>query len=276
MSALLAVATLKVLMIGNSFSGQMVPSLPPVAADLGLKLDICSLYIGGCTLERHWRNVRAPETRPYWVTRRIAGVAQKERTGNIPETLAAEDWDVITIQQGSECSIDAASFHPWGDDLVAYLRREKPRAKIVLHETWSYTPWDSRIRAWKMTPEGMYARIHAAAKAFAAQHGLEVIPTGKAVQLVRSELPVRYAENSLGGDVVGSAKFVREEGRWVPKGDVYHMGPDGNYLQALVWAAKLFGADVTTCTYAPDGMPSERAVFLRRIAQKAVFTSKVL
>lgn len=36
---------LKVLMIGNSFSVQMVSSMPPVAKGLGLELDICSLLV---------------------------------------------------------------------------------------------------------------------------------------------------------------------------------------------------------------------------------------
>ena len=71
------------------------------------------------------------------------------------------------------------------------------------------------------------------------------------MQLVRKELPVKYAANSFGGDVVGSAKFVEADGKWAPKGDVFHMGPDGNYLQALVWTAKLFDTDVTKCGYKP-------------------------
>ena len=35
-------------------------------------------------------------------------------------------------------------------------------------------------------------------------------------------------------------------------------------------SAKLFGADVTKCSYAPKGMSAERAEFLRKIAMKAL------
>lgn len=262
---------LKVLMIGNSFSEQMVPSMPPIANDLGLQLDICSLYIGGCSLERHWQNVCAPTSMPYSVTRAVTyGTKHKEFVGNIPLVLASEKWDVITIQQASHFSWKPETYHPWGDNLVKYIREKAPQAKIVVHETWSYTPWDGRLAGWKIDQTEMYEKLHAAYADFAKGYGFDIIPTGTAVQLVRKELPVKYTENSLGGDVVGSCTFVEKDGKWTPKGDVFHMGPDGNYLQALVWTAKLFNVDVTKCGYSPRGMNQTRAEFLRRMAKKAV------
>lgn len=263
-------APLKVLMIGNSFSVQMVKSMPPIAKDMGLKLDVCSMYIGGCSLERHWKNACAPTSTPYNVTRDIAGTPQKAFKGNIPAVLKSEKWDVVTIQQASHFSWQSESYHPFGDNLVKFIRENAPQAKVVVHETWSYTPWDKRLAKWKIDQNEMYARLHDAYSAFARPYGFDIIPTGTAVQLVRKELPVKYAENSLGGDVVGSAKFVEKDGKWTPKGDVFHMGPSGNYLQALVWTAKLFGVDVTKCGYAPKGMKAERADFLKRMAMKAV------
>ena len=46
----------KILMIGNSFSICLLKHLPQVAADRGVELDLASLYIGGCSLKRHWEN----------------------------------------------------------------------------------------------------------------------------------------------------------------------------------------------------------------------------
>ena len=51
--------TVKVLMIGNSFSICVLHEMPKIAADLNLPLDLCSMYIGGCSLERHMQNVKA-------------------------------------------------------------------------------------------------------------------------------------------------------------------------------------------------------------------------
>ena len=270
MHAILAAAALKVLMIGNSFSVQMTSAMPPIAADMGLDLDVCSLYIGGCSLERHWKNVVTATNSPYSVKRNVRGKAEKTFMGNIPGVLKSEKWDVVTIQQASHASWKPESYHPWGDNLVKYIRENAPQAKIVVHETWSYTPWDKRLAGWGIDQNEMYAKLHAAYADFAKSYGFDILPTGTAVQLVRKELPVAYTENSLGGDVVGSAKFVQKDGKWVPQGDVFHMGASGNHLQALVWTAKLFDVDVTTCKYVPKDMDPKRAEFLRRMAMKAV------
>jgi len=261
---------LKVLMIGNSFSVQMVTAMPPVAKDLDLGLDICSMYIAGCSLRRHWENICAPTTTPYNVTRCIDGIAAKAFSGNIPEVLTSEKWDVVTIQQASYLSWRDETYNPWGGNLVKYIREMLPSAKILVHETWSYTPWDKRLSDWKIDQDEMHKRLCLAYSDFAKQYGFDIIPTGTAVQLFRKRLPVKYAANSLGGDVVGSARFIEKDGKWEPQGDVCHMGPDGNYLQALVWTAKIFGVDVIKCKYAPKGMDSDRAEFLRRIAMEAI------
>ena len=135
-----------------------------------------------------------------------------------------------------------------------------------MQETWSYVSFCPRYAKWGIDQSVMYDRLRTCYDGFASSYGFDVMPVGTAVQIYRRQLPVRSTDTEVGGDPVGKS----------PTGDSIHMNADGNYLQALVWAAKLFGADVTTCTYAPDGMPSERAAFLRRIAQKAVFTSEVL
>lgn len=298
MNSIMLAAALKVLMVGNSFSVQMAHAMPPIASDMGLELDICSLYIGGCSLKQHWNNAvdsNNAESAPYDLAVNYHGETDcnktpfasivknipRERNGkkgfsakiNIADALRADAWDIVTIQQASSHSWQPATYHPYGDDLVGFIHRLAPSAKIVVQETWSYTPWDGRFADWNIDQDMMYAALHGAYVRFARSHGLEIIPTGTAVQLVRKELPVIYTENSLGGDVVGSCTFEKRKNKWVPKGDVFHMGPDGNYLQALVWTAKLFNVDVTKCGYAPNGMSVERAAFLREIAMKSIRSS---
>ena len=282
--------SLKVLTIGNSFSIQMSYTMPPIAKDMGLGLDIVSLYIGGCSIERHVKNIEKPEENPYKMTCSYAS-ADKEKAiaasvsdgkggylSNIPVMLKADKWDVVTIQQASHFSWQSDSYHPWGDKLVATIRELAPQAKIVVHETWSYTPWDKRFAKWTkekgetIDQNVMYERLHKAYGDFAAKYGFEVIPTGTAVQRFRKELPVVYTENSFGGDPCGSAKFVQEDGKWIPKGDVFHMNASGNYLQALVWTAKLFGADVTKCNYVIPALKNDAkcAELMKRIAVEVV------
>lgn len=73
----------------------------------------------------------------------------EERKANIPEMLSAAKWDIVTIQQASHFSWDVKTFRPFADALIDnYIRRLAPQAKVVVQETWSYTPWDGRLAKW--------------------------------------------------------------------------------------------------------------------------------
>ena len=51
--------SLSLLCIGNSFSDDAVDYLFPILKDHGVKeLHIGNLYIGGCSLERHYNNIQ--------------------------------------------------------------------------------------------------------------------------------------------------------------------------------------------------------------------------
>ena len=265
----------KVLMIGNSFSICLLQHLPQVAADRGVELDLASLYIGGCSLKRHWENVEKDgdeDFRPYKFGRNRFGKYTQGKA-NVCEALRMAKWDIVTIQQASHESWRPESYHPFGDKLIAKIRELAPQAKIVVQETWSYTPWDPRLAQWKMDQDEMYEKLHAAYGAFAKEKGLSVIPFGTAVQEWRRRLPVKYAENSFGGDVVGGGNqderdhFKRgADGKWVPNCDVFHLGRRGTYFQALVWAKSLFGVDLTDLKYKPDFVSDSDAKLMREIA----------
>ena len=264
---------LKVLMIGNSFSICNLRQMPQIADSMGLKLDITSLYIGGCSLERHWTNVvkRAADEKfsPYKVTWNYASLGDqskvpfasvlsertnrhgyKEKCANIPQVLAADKWDIVTIQQASHFSWDPKTYHPFGDNLVAEIKRLAPQAKIVVQETWSYPPWDKRLKKFGFDQVDMYAKLHDAYAAFAAKYGFEVIPVGTA------------------------AEFCPDRNRLFTKPD-FHYNREGEYLQGLVWTAKLFGADVTKCAYRPDWLDAARADELKRCAMDALAPARV-
>ena len=53
--------TLKILAIGNSFSEDATRYLHQLANAAGIKTQIVNLYIGGCPLERHWKNIENDE-----------------------------------------------------------------------------------------------------------------------------------------------------------------------------------------------------------------------
>ena len=273
---------LKVLMIGNSFSICVLRQMPKIAEELGLKLDICSLYIGGCSLAKHAANAKNKEAKPYGVSWKYMSVESgKEpflgllggkdgKKANIPEMLSADKWDIVTVQQASHESWKTESYEPHGSELLKLIAELAPQAKVYVQQTWSYTPWDGRLAKWGIDPDTMYTRLEAAYDSFAKAHGLEQIRMGKAVQLYRRELPVSYGENSLGGDVCGTDNFKERGGKWVHSGDAFHLNDRGHYLQGLVWTATLFGADVTKCKTVPPALEKhpERAELMRRIAMR--------
>ena len=239
---------LKVLMIGNSFSISCLGHLPAVAKAYGHRLDLASLYIGGCSLERHWNNVVAASTnatfKPYRFDRFVDGRCVVEKgAANIPDALVMDKWDIVTVQQASHASWDPATYHPWGDNLVAKIRELAPQAKILVQETWSYPPWDKRLKKFGFDQVEMYARLHDAYAAFAKKYGFGIIPVGTAAEICADR-------NSL-----------------FTKPDFHFNRGEGEYLQALVWDASLFGFKINqACLYKPEGMSDERAAELMTAA----------
>ena len=262
---------LKVLTIGNSFSICLLKQLPRCAAAMpDCQLDLCSLFIGGCSLERHWNNVVASTNktfRPYKVNWSYATVADKadapvaravvDGKANIPEMLVADKWDIVTIQQASHLSWQPESYHPFGDNLVATIRKLAPQAKIMVQQTWAYTPYDGRLKKWGIDPPTMHEKLKAAYAAFAKPYKFEIIPTGDAVQHFRKAMP---SPDGITGDPCGQ-----------PKGkDKFHLNREGEYLQACVWLGSLFGCDVTKLAYRPDFLSEERAAQMRASAKAAL------
>lgn len=268
--------SLKVLMIGNSFSICVLRQMPACVASVpGLELDLCSMFVGGRPLKDHWRDYQVAATnaafRPYRINWNYHGdttsaapiakhvVFDKGGTAhaNIQDLLSADRWDVITIQQGSSQSWKAETYLPYGENLLKEIRRVAPQARVYVQETWSYTPFDGRLAAWGIDQNEMYDRLHAAYAKFAAQFNLPIIPTGAAVQDFRRAMP---SADGITGDPCGQ-----------PKGkDKFHLNREGEYLQACVWMAKLYDFDVTKLTYRPAFLSEERAVQMRKSAMNAI------
>ncbi len=241
---------LKVLMIGNSFSICNLREMPNVAEAMGRRLDLASLYIGGCSLERHWSNTVASaanaELRQYRFDRTVDGRKTVENgKSSITEALALDKWDVVTLQQASHFSWRPETYEPYGGRLVAKIRELAPQAKIVVQETWSYPPWDKRLAKFGFDQAEMYARLHAAYASFARRYGFEVIPVGTA------------------------AEFVPDRNLLFTEPD-FHFNREGVYLQGLAFTAKLFGVDVRTCPYRPSWMDAARADAIKASVMDAV------
>lgn len=125
---------MNLLSIGNSFSQDAQRYLHRIARADGVDLQTCNLYIGGCPLSAHYRNMLS-EQRTY--TLEVNG----NNTGfpiSLKEALLNRNWDVITVQQVSHQAPYYETYQPYLEKLVEYVRALVPKAKVVVHQTWAY------------------------------------------------------------------------------------------------------------------------------------------
>ncbi len=125
---------MNILSVGNSFSEDAQRYLHQIAKRDGFTLNTFNLYIGGCPLSLHYRNMQSGE-KAY--TLEMNG----ESTGfkvSLKEALLNRNWDVVTIQQVSHESPYYETYQPYLDRIIEYVRLCVPKAKIAIHQTWAY------------------------------------------------------------------------------------------------------------------------------------------
>lgn len=132
---------MNVLSIGNSYSMDAQRYLHQIAEADGVALNNYNLYIGGCALSRHYRNMLS-ELPVYGL-----GMHGQEVgfTVSLKEALLNREWDVVTVQQASHFSTDYKTYQPYLHKLVEYIRLCAPQAKIFIQQTWAYEQDSPRL-----------------------------------------------------------------------------------------------------------------------------------
>ena len=282
------VSELKVLAIGNSFSGNAFRYLQNIIDAHGkAKATLGNASIGGCSLERHWqehlKSQQNPEHKPY---------SYQGRKINLQDILAAEKWDVVTLQQNSANSFKPETFQPWADHLAGLIRQYAPQAKILVHRTWAYRPDHRLFRPGAdFTPEDMHRQSGEAYRRLAEHLQAPLIPAGDAMwlafhsQAVKPVLPdpdFNYEKPTHpqlpkddGALITGySWRKNAKTGALGLGFDGIHANSRGCYLIGCVWYAFLFHQDLADLQFAPAGITPEDARFLRGIAQKTVLDNR--
>lgn len=233
---------MKVLAIGNSFSEDAVHYLHPLAEADGRELYVVNLMIGGCPLMRHWNNIEK-DLADYDL--QINGFSAGKKI-SVREALATEDWDVIVTQQASHDSGLEQTYHPYLENVVAYLREKKPNARIYLQKTWAYET-DSLhdcFSRYDRDQQKMYLALSAAYENAAKTLSLPLIPSADVIQSLRSREPFLYGH--------GGMSLCR---------DGFHMNLIyGRYLLAAVWYRTFTGRSVSAIPYLPHTPLAPNAV----------------
>lgn len=216
---------MNVLSIGNSFSQDAQRYLHQIAKADGVELNAYNLYIGGCPLSFHYRNMLS-EAKNYGleVNGVITGFAV-----SLKEALLNRSWDVITIQQVSNQSPDYDTYQPFLDKVIEYVRLYQPKAKIVVHQTWAYEQGSYRLNeelGYKDHTDMFRDIKESYQKAYKAINADVLIPSGEVLQ------------NLI-------AKGIKKVHR-----DTYHLSYGiGRYTVGLLWYKVLTGNSVENNTF---------------------------
>lgn len=266
-----SVKEIKLLTIGNSFSASLKRYFEETVSSVpGCRVELEQLTIGGCSLERHWKNVEKEEMSPG--TKAYFNCTYKEK-------LQSKKWDVVTLQQASHYSWQPETFEPFAANLCKFIRENAPSAEIILQQTWSYRHDDPRLKKWNIDQTTMYEKLKDAYNKAAKELNLRVIPVGFAVQLARENQPGGYGPYDAAQykypNLPDINRFFTGQFKWSKdqkkiEGDRFHLNSRGQYLQACVWFAFLFDRNALEVTFVPKELTEKDAKFIREMAQKAV------
>ena len=239
----------KILLISNSFGVDATRYLYGIARKGGEDVSVACLFIGGCPLSRHYRNMISEE-KAYQLY--YNGASTPFRI-SLADALLADDWDIVTFQQASPASGDYSSYMPYLTELSAYVKELVPQAKQYIHAIWAWS--DARIA--KSEKEVCYA---SSADMFAA----DKIAYKKAAYEINADgfIPATEAMEKL-YLAIGDATY--RDGAHASNGV-------GRYMLGLVWYMTIFGKDIEGINYRDFdvAVSDEEIAIAEKIAREVV------
>jgi hypothetical protein len=243
----------KLLTIGNSFSDDAIEHyLSGLVEANGDTIIIGNMYIGGCSLEKHFSNV--VNNSPSYSYRKIVnGIKTVTPNYRLIDAISDEGWDYISFQQASPLSGQYESYFPYLDQLINFAKKysSNPDMEVVLHATWAYaqTSTHAGFANYDNNQISMYNAIINASGRAAQKTGIKtVVPVGTAIQNGRT--------SSLGDT------FCR---------DGYHLELNyGRYTASCTWYEKLFEKTVIGNNYVPSTITPFQAKVAQLSAHYAV------
>jgi len=216
--------TLKVLGIGNSFSVDTMHFLEDIARAEGFEsVALGNLYISGCKLQTHAANA-AGNLPAYKFYMNYDGQWTTIEGCTLEYALKNQDWDIITMQQGSSNSGEAATYEPYLTQLIEYVNKTKtnPNARLAWNMTWAYQSdfEKSMFDHYDRDQMKMYNAIIDTVKSTVVPHTefSYIMPVGTAIQNART---------SYVGDTLTR--------------DGYHLSELGRVIGSYTWLATFMG-----------------------------------
>ncbi len=246
---------IKILCIGNSFSCDTIEHVANIALSLGVKkVTLGNLYIGGCSIKKHYANA-VGDKHDYEYFYNTGSGWSSTYNHSIKDTLESESWDYVSIQHGTLDGSRYAEEASYTDlpELVEYVKSYLPeKTKIVFNMTWVGEPGShEEMVAFGNDQLKYYNSVAALTSTLVANtKGIDIVsPTGTAIQNARTS-------------------FVGLLTR-----DNYHLSLKlGRYIAGLTFFKALTGADISSISWAPDGINAYMKSVALESAQNAINT----
>lgn len=237
---------MNILCIGNSFSEDATRYLHQISDG---ELYVRNLYIGGCSLERHWNNIVSGASEYEWQKN-----GRMLKMTSINEAITKKNWDFVTVQQVSQDSGMIDTYEPYLTNILNFIKENCPNAKIAFHRTWAYDDNSTHggFVNYGNSRKKMIEEIIKVTSFYAKKHSLEVIPNGEAIEMARDLAEFQGERN------------INRDG--------YHLSLDyGRYLAGLVMYGFFTKCDPTSVTYEPEKTDPEINKKLKQIAKNLTY-----
>lgn len=249
-----AQTVIRLLCIGNSFSEDAVEqNLYELAHEAGYELIIGNAYRGGQGLESHWNVVSKHQAD--FEYRKVVGGKKTNRTKVVLDDIVRDEpWDIITFQQVSQDAGLYATYQPYLQQLIDYVKRLTTAKHVTygFHQTWAYAKGADHwgFAKYDRDQMKMYRGIIDASQRVLHDHKdlSFLVPCGTAIQNART--------TALGD-------HMNRDGYHLD----YHLG---RYTAACTWLEVITGVAATDVSWHPSTINDDAALVARRAAHAAV------
>jgi len=267
---------IRVLMIGNSFSGNASVYLRDIARSGKHQITLERAEMGGCSLQRHWDSVMVN------VADSLRGRPYNGKS--LKQMLMNGKYDAISLQQYSMLSADSASYQPYAGYLYNMIRQYQPQARVFIHETWPYRQ-DAKTfgqvgnKQHAKDQREMYENLKKAYQKLSKDLHATLIPSGDAFYKAGNDKNQGFkkdksfdAATAIYPALPADSNSLNVGYQWDSKHklqfDANHANSTGCYLAGLVWYTTLFNEDPTKLSFKPNAVTEQKATFLKKTARE--------
>ena len=245
---------MNILSVGNSFGIDTMHHLGEIAKSAGIiNFTFANLYIGGCSVKRHYNNAINNTTE--YVYHVNKGEGWTEIPGqSILDGLNAEKWDIISIQHGTgdNSRYTATESYEMLVPLIKYIRSHLSYdVKIAFNMAWVMDPESTHpeMVSYGGNQKLMYENLTKITSSVVAPNVDIVSPTGTAIQNMR-----QYYDK----------KLTR---------DNFHLSFDlGRYIASMTFLYALCQISPSSVTWAPETVTESEQILAKKAAESAVIT----